>query len=258
MRRATSIHWPEYLSEAAGLGIFMIAACVFTVLLEHPSSALHRAIDSPLLRRALMGIAMGSTAVGIVRSTFGQRSGAHLNPAMTLNYFLLGKIRGVDAIWYVAAQFAGGALGVVAAESLIGPPIGHSAVRYATTIPGVYGPTVAFVAEVLISGILMLAVLASSNHPRFTRWTPYVAGSLIALWITFEGPLSGMSMNPARTTASAAGANLWTYSWVYFLAPPLGMIAAGFLYRARNRVYCAKLHHHNDKRCIFRCEYSEL
>src|SRR5262245_61412784 len=74
---AMATHWPEYLMEATQLGLFMISACVFGVLLEHPSSALHQAINSPLLRRLLTGIAMGSTAIAIVYSPLGQRSGGH-------------------------------------------------------------------------------------------------------------------------------------------------------------------------------------
>lgn len=251
-------HWPEYLSEAAGLGLFMLAACAFTVLLEHPASFVNRLIDSTFARRALMGLAMGVTALAIVTSPLGQRSGAHLNPAMTLNYFLLGKIHAFDALWYVAAQFAGGVLGVAVAGYLIGAPIGHSAVRYAVTLPGSSGPVGAFFAEFAISMVLMLAVLVASNDKRLARWTPCLAAMLIALWITFEAPLSGMSMNPARTAGSALSAQVWTDWWIYFVAPPLGMVCAGFIYKSRGRVFCAKLHHHNDKRCIFRCNYREL
>ena len=67
-----------------------------------------------------------------------------------------------------------------------------------------------------------------------------------------------MSMNPARTFSSALAAQLWTSLWIYFTAPPLGMLAAAELYRRHygvHAVICAKLHHHNDKRCIFRCGY---
>ena len=255
---SASAHWPEYVSEAIGLAIFMISACLFTVLLEHPSSPARVLIDSALLRRVTMGIAMGAMALTIVTSSLGQRSGAHLNPAMTLNFFLLGKIRACDALWYGAAQFAGAALGVGVAAFAIGPPVAHSAVRYAATVPGPYGQSAAFVGEAAISFVLMMAVLISSNHRRYTRLTPYLAASLVALWITVEAPLSGMSMNPARTTGSALVAQVWTGWWIYLTAPVLGMISAGFLYKSRRNVFCAKLHHHNNKRCIFRCHYKAL
>lgn len=255
---AARTHWPEYLSEAAGLGIFMVSACLFTALLEHPGSLANSLIPSTFVRRLLMGLAMGLTALGIVTSSLGQRSGAHLNPAMTLNFYLLGKIRGSDATLYAAAQFAGGALGVAVAEFLIGSPLRHTKVRYAVTLPGVYGDGVAFLAEFAISFLLMLAVLITSNSRRLTKLTPYFAATLVATWITFEAPLSGMSMNPARTAASAIGAGIWTSWWIYATAPVLGMVTAGFLYQSRRSVFCAKLHHHNDKRCIFRCNYGKL
>jgi len=87
------------------------------------------------------------------------------------------------------------------------------------------------------------------------------AGVLVAVYISLEAPLSGMSMNPARTLGSALAANAWDSLWIYFTAPPLGMLLAGEVYlrfRGRRNVFCAKLHHDNTKRCIFRCNYREL
>lgn len=254
-------HWPEYLMEAACLSAFMLSACAFTVLLEHPASPVHQAIDSALVRRAAMGLSMGATAVTIIASRFGQRSGAHMNPAVTLTYLTLGKIAWRDAVFYAAAQFSGGILGVLLAELLIGPPLRHSAVNFAVTQPGPSGAPPAFAAEMLISGFLMAAVLAVSNNRRTARWTPVFAGSLVAIYITIEAPISGMSMNPARTLGSAYAANSYPALWIYFTAPPLAMLAAGQVYRilkGASAVYCAKLHHHNHERCIFRCRYDEM
>ena len=256
-----SLHWPEYLCEAVGLGAFMFSACAFTALLEHPSSAVHDAIESGFLRRVLMGIAMGVTLLAIVCSKLGKRSGAHLNPALTLSFLLLGKVRLVDAVSYVAAQFAGGMAGVLAAAFLIGPPLSHSAVNYAATLPGPYGLPAALAGEFAISFILMSTVLWSSNSRKYSTLTPLFAAMLVAAWIWFEAPLSGMSMNPARTLGSALQANIWTGWWVYFTAPPLAMLLAALLYRKRygvGRVYCAKLHHHNSERCIFRCNHGAM
>ena len=92
MHMALKKHWPEYLMEATELGLFMFSACAFTILLFHPSSPIAQAIHDGVLRRLLMGTAMGSTAIAIIFSPLGQRSGAHFNPAVTWTFFRLGKI----------------------------------------------------------------------------------------------------------------------------------------------------------------------
>src|SRR5690349_9972657 len=126
--RVFQTHWPEYLMETACLGLFMVSACSFTVLLEHPMSPVQQALnDAAFLRRLLTGIAMGLTAVVLVKSPWGQRSGAHLNPAITLTYLSLGKVAAWDALFYVLFQFVGGIAGVAIAHVLIGDALSHSA-----------------------------------------------------------------------------------------------------------------------------------
>ena len=83
---ASSRHWPEYLMEAALLGLFMISACAFTVLLEFPGSPVRQAVPDPGIRRFLTGLAMGTTAIALIYSPWGKQSGAHFNPAMTLTF----------------------------------------------------------------------------------------------------------------------------------------------------------------------------
>src|SRR5262249_40921184 len=96
------------------------------------------------------------------------------------------------------------------------------AIHYATTMPGPHGASFALVAEAIISMVLMLVVLFDSNHKVLSRYTPYCVGALYALFITLEAPLSGMSMNPARTFGPAFAARYWHALWLYFLAPTLG------------------------------------
>jgi len=260
MPAALKHHWPEYLMEAAGLGLFMLSACVFATLLEHPASPVRQAISDPVLRRLLIGLAMGLTAVSIVYSPWGKQSGAHLNPSLTLTFLRLGKVAPWDALLYVVAQFLGGVLGVRLASLLLGHVLADPTVNYVATVPGAYGVGVAFLAEVVISGVLMTVVLTVSNTPKLARFTWLCAGVLVATYITVEAPLSGMSMNPARTFGSGLAAQSWTALWLYFTAPPLGMLLAAEFYLqwpGARQVVCAKLHHHNDKRCIFRCGYQE-
>ena len=256
-RPADASHWPEYAIEAAGLGTFMLSACAFGVVLGHPASPVVRSIDDPLLLRACMGLAMGLTAVALVLSPWGKRSGAHFNPAVTLTFFRLGRVAPRDAAFYAGAQVMGGLAGVAAAAGLFGERLADPAVRYVVTA-GSYGPGAAFAAELAISFALMSAVLHCADTPALNRYTAFVAGALVATFITFEAPLSGMSMNPARSLASAAHAHWWSAFWIYLTAPPLGMLAAA---ECRLRLAggpvagCAKLHHENATRCIFRCGY---
>jgi aquaporin Z len=247
-------HWPEYAMEVAELGSYLFVACVFTTLLQHPASIVRQFVSSSLVRRGLMGLAMGATAIAIVISPWGKRSGGHFNPAITFTFYRLGKVEFWDTWFYVTAQFLGAMSGVALARYVLRGTLAHDAVRYAVTVPGMYGSSVAFVAELTISFILMITVLFATNHKRLAPYTAYFVGVLIATYYTFEAPLSGMSTNPARTFGSALYANYWHALWIYFIAPSMGMLAAGELFlRVRRGAapYCAKLHHANNERCIF-------
>ena len=259
MRNALTRHWPEYLMEAAGLAIFMISAYVFVVILEHPASPARQAIPDPFARRVLTGLAMGLTAVAIIYSPWGKQSGAHINPSVTVTFFRLGKVKLWDAIFYVVSQLIGGIAGMLIAAAALGTSIAHPSVNYAVTVPGTAGPGVAFLAEFGISFGLMLTVLAASNTYRLAPLTGLFAGTLVATYITLEAPLSRMSMNPARTLGSAVPAQVWTALWIYFTAPLLGMLLAAEVYlrlKGADKILCAKLHHRNSTRCIFRCGYN--
>ena len=259
MLRALREHWPEYVCEATELGLFMVSAGLFTILLHHPKSPALNLIPDPLARRMLTGVAMGATAVALVFSPLGKRSGAHFNPAVTLSFWRLGKVKNWDAFFYILAQFIGGVAGVFLVSLFARMALSHPAVNYVATLPGSRGVGVAFLAEFFIAFILMSVVLRVSNTPHLARFTGAFAGTLVAIYITFEAPLSGMSMNPARTFGSAFVGHLWTGLWIYFTAPVLAMqLAASVYLRQRGVVYCAKYHHHNSQRCIFNCHFPDL
>jgi aquaporin Z len=220
---ALSFHWRDFLIEGWALGMFMISASAVTTWLEYPGAWLNRAIDSAALRLALIGLCMGGTAVALIYSPWGRRSGAHMNPSVTLAFLSLGRIAPVNALLYIVAQFVGGYLGVLISLALLGPPFTHPAVRYIVTLPGPAGPWVAFTAEFAISFVMMFAILMISNAARWSRYTGVAAGILITSYVYFESPLSGFSMNPARTFASALPAQLWSGWWIYFTAPVIAM-----------------------------------
>lgn len=240
--------------EATLLGAFMVSACLFGALYEFPHSPVRHAIASQLLRRVFMGVSMGLTAIAIIYSPWGKQSGAHINPSVTLTFFRLGKVKVWDAIFYIGSQFLGAVLGVVLVARFLGKELADPAVRYVVTVPGEHGLWVALMAEFVIAFGMMSTVLYFSNHHRLDKYTGLFAGLLVATYITIEAPFSGMSMNPARTFGSGFSAEIWSGLWVYLTAPPLAMLAAAEIYlwrKGRFAVKCCKLHHNNDKRCIF-------
>ncbi|SRR6266567_3765069 len=252
--KSGAVHWPEYAMEAALLGLFMISACLFTVLYQFPTSPVREAIPSAFLRRALTGVSMGLTAIVLIYSPWGQRSGAHFNPSVTLTFLRLGKIQRVDAFFYVLFQFAGATAGVNIAALLLGARIATPGVRFAATYPGGAGFVIAAMGEFVISFLLMATVLSLSDHPRFRRCTGLVAGLMVATYITIESPYSGMSMNPARTFGSALPSGIWHGFLIYLIVPPAAMLTAAQAYiwqRGSSAVRCCKLDHSPKLDCIF-------
>jgi len=249
-------NWRLFLIEGALLGLFMVSACGFVALIQHQSSPVRSAIESPLLRRAMVGAAMGLTAVGLIYSPWGKRSGAQMNPAMTLSFWRLGKLNGWDVAGYIAGQFVGGSLGVGLMAAVFGSWIKDSSVNYVATRPGPYGVVTVWLAEFGIALLMMTVVMAVNKVPRLAPYTGCFAGALVAVYITFESPISGMSLNPARTFGSAINAGQWMAWWIYFTAPVAGMFGGIELHRAlgaKGHALCGKLNHSRSVTCHIRC-----
>jgi aquaporin Z len=238
MLNALKKNWTVYLIEAWGLGLFMIAAVGFVILIEHPSLPIRTAVPSDFVRRILIGIIMGLTAIGIIYSGWGKRSGAHINPAVTLAQYQLDRINGYDAVWYIIFQFFGSIVGIAFMKILLPTYIADPSVNYVVTTPiatdnGIF---VGFFCEIVMSFIMLTIVLHVSNHKTWANYTGYFIGFTAALFITIAAPFSGMSINPARTVGSALWANVWTGMWLYFIAPISGMQIAAWVYRKQYRV----------------------
>lgn len=246
--------------EAAALGIFMISAGGFTVLFEYPGSPVHGAIANQDIRRALIGVAMGMTAMGLIYSPWGKRSGAHMNPAVTITFLRLGKIPPWDALYYILFQFLGGLAGVLLTAAVLGRTFTRPPVNWVVTVPGPAGEPAAFLGELAIAFIMMGMIVCVSNKPAVAHLTGLFAGLLIMGNVTFEAPFSGFGMNPARTFASALPSGIWTGIWIYFTAAPVGMLLAAqgyLLVKDRESIRCCKLHHRSHRPCIF-CGRREL
>lgn len=240
------------------LFLFMVSAGVAGTALGAPMPGSGMSAFDPMSRRMLMGAAMGLTAVCLLYSPLARLSGGHMNPAVTFTYWGLGKCSFVDLLCYVPSQILGGTLGVLAIEVIAGARFSEPPVSFVHTVPGPLGAPAAFVAEMFISFLLFSAVLRASNSRRLERYTGLIAGMLVALFIIFESPISGMSMNPARSLASAIPTGGSASLWIYFLAPPLGMAVAAMCYvsrRGKDGVRCANLMH-RGAHCYF-CHLAE-
>lgn len=228
-------HWPHYVAEALGLSFFVGCSGLLTMLVQHPASSVHQALpDSALLRRAVLGVAMGLVLVLIAYSPRGKRSGALINPAVTLAFWQLGKIRSADAAWYVMAQLLGAISTALLLKYTFGALYSHPAVNYNVTqppAPTLQAAAVAFVAEFVISFFMMLLMLRALYSAYLKDWTGWLLGILLAFYICFETPLSGMSLNAARTLGTAVAAGSYHGLWLYWVAPGLAMWLATVLFR---------------------------
>jgi aquaporin Z len=248
-------HLPEYAIEAAGTAWLMLVILGLGSLLWATGWPLERALASESARRVVMGTGVGAAVAAFAWSRWGARSGAHLNPAVTIAFLYLRKVAWRDAAGYVLAQWVGGTLAAIVWALGVRAAAGRPLLL--ATVPGAPGPLAAFGVEVAITGALMLVLLVVSNSRR-QRLTPAAAGLAIALLVFLAAPLSGASLNPARSFASALVAGEWRAFWVYLAGPPFGALLAALVYGhvLARPVHCAKLcHREHDVGCICRCDY---
>jgi aquaporin Z len=256
MINALKQNWKVYAMEAVCLGLFMLSASFFAIILEFPGSIVHKAIPDDFTRLCIMGVAMGTTATLLIYSPMGRLSGAHMNPAVSFVFFRLGKMKGTDALYYCVFQTVGGIFAVSMIASVFSDMFADDHVNYVVTSPGKYGVLLAFIFEVLMSFAMMTMVLTTSNHPRVSPYTGIIAGIFVACFVILSAPVSGFSINPARTIASAIPAMQFRSFWIYMTAPLIGMFSAAELYKAFDgKTVCAKIDHKDSYLCIFNCGY---
>jgi aquaporin Z len=247
--------WTLFFSEFVGTALLLAIGLSAVILDFGTGSPIVQAIPSSGLRRAVTGFLFGSTGGLIALSPVGKESGAHINPVVTLAFWLMGKMRGPHAVGYVLAQLAGAVVGAV--PLLAWGKVGRS-VNFGATQPGSgYGPWLGVLGEVATTFALIIGLFFFLRHQRIRNFTPALFPFLYAIMVFLEAPVSGTSTNPARSLGPAVISGTWQAWWVYWLGPLLGTLIAVAFYKLswlrELEIEVAKLYHfEHDPHKIFK------
>jgi aquaporin Z len=247
----TRLHPRLYWAEFIGTAVLVYIGVSIVIAMFGQGSPMIALLPSPGLRRLLTGALFGSVGALIALSWVGRVSGAHINPAVSVGFWLEGMLVWRDAVGYVLAQVAGGIVGAL--PLLMWGSMGQS-VSFGITQPG-EGDSVweALLGEAGGTFMFLLIILTVAAHPRMRPLTPLTLPVVFGLLAWLEGPLSGASANPARSLGPAVIANVWRDQWIYVVGPCLGAVFAVGVLRLRpagvRRVAAARLFHfHLDEK----------
>jgi aquaporin Z len=241
-----------FASEAIGTALLVLGGLSLVIIMSGEGSPLPRVLPDERPRMALTAFLFGCLGTAIALSKVGKESGAHINPAVTVGFWMMRKLDARAAVGYMLAQLLGAALGAL--PLLAWGSIGRS-VAFGATIPGQgYSTAAAVLGEVVTTFALgtTLCVFLAFRHLR--AYTPFVIPFLYAVMVPLEAALSGTSTNPARTLGPALISGRWDGWWIYWVGPMLGMLAAIVVCtRLAGRIEVAKLYHFDsDHRRLFR------
>jgi MIP family channel proteins len=180
----------------------------------------------------LLGVALAHAMVlTVLVSSFGHISGAHFNPAVTISVWVAGKIETARAGVYIVAQLVGATAGAGLVRWVMPEQVWRNAHLGATLISGISAGR-AVLLEAILTFFLVIAIFAVAIDDRGVFKS--VAGLPIGLVLGFDilvgGPLTGASMNPARSFGPALVGGTWTNFWVYVIGPVIGGLIAASLY----------------------------
>ena len=245
-----------YACECAGTALMLFVGVSAVALMWAPGSPVP-VIEPAVLRRFVTGLLFAAGATAVVYSPLGQKSGGHINPAITLAFWRLGKFPARHVLPYVLAQVIGAALGVGVAYAVAGDLLRR--VQFAATAPGPgwtwWG---ALPAELACTFALAFLIFVAVNKSALAARTGLLAGGLVVLMVTIEAPISGTSVNPARSIAPALFVPLFRDQWIYIVGPIAGAWLAAVAYRQQwgRTTVCAKLYHTARYPCAFEtCGY---
>ena len=238
-------HPVEWLCELAGTFFQLSVGLGIVVALESPLSPLNVAIPQPWLRLVLIGLELGLLAALVAVSPLGRRSGAHLNPSVTIGFWARGQTHLHDLIGFVAAQCIGATLAAAAVVAVTGPWAEVASFARTEPRPGLpWWATLSI--EVLLTFGLVFVILLMVSSQKTARFTPLGATVALMVLIPIGGPPTGASMNPARTLGPDVVSATFPSLWVYVVGPALGALLAAAVFpiaSSGRAVLTAKLFH---------------
>ena len=216
--------WTLFLAEFAGTALLVSVGVSIVILDFGRGSPVAALLPDPGMRRVLTGFLFGATGASIAVSPLGKASGAHINPVVTLAFWLKGKMSAPHAAGYVIAQLAGAVAGALPLLAWGG--MGAS-IDFGGTFPGT-GYTVwqATLGEVVTTIGLIAGLFIFLGHARLRQYTPLLFPFLYAVMVYLEAPVSGTSTNPARSLGPSLVAGDWHGWWVYWVGPAVGTFLA--------------------------------
>jgi aquaporin Z len=249
------LHWQEYTAEMLGTAFNVFVGLSAVVFNMGKGSPMEHLIPNHSLRLLLTGLLFAGSGSLFAISPLGKLSGAHINPSVSLAFWVQGKMHQHDLGGYIVGQLLGGLLGALL---LVRVWQGYAtSVKNGMTLPGVgYALWYVFLAEVVVTFLLVLAIFIFVSNHRLMRWTPLMTWLLVASMVWLESPISGTSLNPARSLGPAIVSWFWQDQWLYWIAPPLGALLAVGVFRllgfGKHQILTAKLFHVPHYRCIFK------
>ena len=240
---------PLFLAEGIGTALLLAFGLSFVIFDWGTGSPVAQLIPSEPLRRAVTGFLFGTTGCLVTISPVGKLSGAHINPAVSLAFWLRGKMKTGTMIGYIISQMIGAVIGCL--PLLLWRDQGLS-VHYGITVPGESGVGAAFWGEVITTAALILLLFVFVGSKKLRDYTPYTMPFLYSFMVWAEAPLSGCSTNPARSFGPAVVSGVYTDYWLYWVAPVMGVLLVVGVFRLLQlhhyyRIHAARVSYHDSQ-----------
>ncbi len=233
-------------AELTGTALLLMCGLSIVIFMFGSGSPMAQIIPDVKIRQAITGFLFGSVGASIALSPIGKVSGAHINPAVTMVFWLFRKLEGRLAITYILSQLTGAVIGCL--PLLLWGSMGRS-IDFGITVPGQgYTTQAAFLGEVITTFTMVLLLIVFIGFRRIRQFTPYMFPLLYAIMVPLEADISGISTNPARSLGPAVISGQWTAFWVYIAGPVTGALLASIAGSAlARRITIAKLYHFDSE-----------